>query len=87
MDAWRVDDSGGINNAGHRKNKTTEKRTMSIKELTYGYNVISEEVTKHMVSDELQVRTIILKKPRGRRAYILTIQESTDGNYRGHSLV
>jgi len=58
-----------------------------VKELTYGLEILSNEVGPHMTSTERQVRKITVKKPRGRRNYYLTIQETLNGEYCSHSLV
>lgn len=59
---------------------------MSIASITYGYNVIKNEVQAAMVSDR-QVRVIQMKRPRGRAIIMAVIQETLEGVYCSHSII
>ena len=55
--------------------------------ITWGYQIMSEDVKPHMAASDRQVRTIEMKKARGRRVYIAAIQETLAGEYVGHAVI
>lgn len=67
--------------------KRTKGNVMKITDITYGYNVLSDNVQPHMTSSIRQVRVIKMKKPSGIKTWMAVIQETLSGEYVAHSVI
>ena len=70
-----------------KTNNEGANKMSKIKNLTWNHTVLSENVAPHMISADRQVRTIEMRRARGKRVYILTIQETLTGDYCCHSII
>lgn len=57
-----------------------------IANVTYGHDVISDEVQPAMCADR-QCRVIRMKRPRGRKVIIAIFQQTMQGEYCSHSVL
>ena len=56
--------------------------------ITFGYDVLKIQDKKHMSCNEIFVRDIIVKKPRGKKTYIISCQcDQATGEIINHVMV